>query len=82
MSGVYKIESGIPIPKQKRYREATSEYLKDGYPFTSMKVGDSFAGPAEEIEKQHARSAHWGKKLGMKFTRRKIGETIRIWRTQ
>lgn len=85
MSQIYKIESGIPLPPKKHKpglkrnsKGSYNETMKDGYPFSSMQVGDSFVFTEETIV---GRARHWGNKLGMRFVSRTgLDNVRRIWR--
>ncbi len=73
-----KIEKGIPIPEVK----PKTPY---GWPLFEMEIGDSFTAPnsAGKISNMNI----WGKKNGMKFTKRVLNpekdyadRTMRVWR--
>ena len=71
-----KIESGIPVPKNK-----TS---KSKYPFAEMRVGDSFfleGNPGAQQSVLGSASSFYTKRHpGMKFTVRREEMGARIWR--
>jgi len=74
---VFKVEKGVPMPKERTK-----------YPFASMGVGDSFfvkLGP--DMKRATVASAvkqYSNGNLGVKFTTRKITEDgkvgVRVWR--
>jgi len=69
-----KIEKGIPIPKDVRGR-------KSKYPIEKLEVGDSFH--VESITRQSLfSSCRKYVNMGWKFTTRKTGNGIRIWRVK
>ena len=65
------VEKGIALPSQKVVRK---------YPHEEMAVGDSFF--LVGIQMQVVLNANWRaqKRLGWRFTARKEGEGIRVWR--
>lgn len=69
-----KIDSDIPVPSEAANKGRTSVY-----PFGNMKVGDSFF---TETEKERLRPAatQYARRNGVKFTTRKEGAGIRVWR--
>jgi len=74
---MFKIEKNINIPTKRKCTK---------YPFPDMDVGDSFiAGEYSRIlmSKYSNAARNWAKSSdsNWKFTVRKIGDTIRIWRT-
>ena len=70
---VYKVESGHPIPENRRGRRAK-------YPFRDMEIGDSFICPHERVRLAAASHA---KRNGVRFTVRKIaGGKFQCWRTE
>lgn len=72
---MYKVTNTKPLPKARRR-----------YPFAKMKVGDSCYVPFGERTYEKARlntssaAYTWGFKHGRKFTVRREGEGIRVWR--
>lgn len=69
----FKIEKGIPVPS---HRGAPSKY-----PWEQMEVGDSFFVPAEDTTKNFGSLARTsGKRMGAKFTSRKLDGGWRVWR--
>lgn len=77
------VDVGIPIPTGKR------AYKKKGskYPFARLEPGDSFqiTTAAEDLQRiytavQQAAYAA-SKKLGHKYTTRKLETAVRVWRT-
>lgn len=74
----FKIEKGIPIPPSKGGAGRPTLY-----PFAKMEVGDSFT--IESARKQQGRmcaiASDYGKRHGMRFTVRTIGDgMLRVWR--
>lgn len=77
----YKIEKNIPVPKKR-----TGGVVK--YPFSEMKVGDSFLADKNYSRKLMARYSNAARNYArqskennhFKFTIRKTEEGIRIWR--
>lgn len=66
-----RVEKGVALPLEKVVRK---------YPHEDMEVGDSFF--LVGIQMQVVLNANWraGKRLGRRFTARKEGEGIRVWR--
>lgn len=66
-----RVESSIPLPSERANRK---------YPHEDMTVGDSFY--LEGVSMQVVLNANWraGKRLARRFTARKEGEGIRVWR--
>ena len=69
-----KIEKGITLPA-KNVSHSTR------YPFPDMKIGDSFAVPAEKMQAAASAASHYGKVHNQKFASRKNSSGLRIWRT-
>ena len=67
-----RVEKGVALPSEKLSRK---------YPHEDMEVGDSFY--LVGVSMQVVLNANWraGKRLGWRFTARKEGEGIRVWRT-
>lgn len=67
-----KIDKGMPMPKSKSEKK---------YPFREMEIGDSFF--EEEVNRRLLASyaSELGKKIGMKFSIRRVDGGIRVWRT-
>jgi hypothetical protein len=65
-----KVQKNIPLPRK--------------WPFADMKVGDSFAMPADVKRVAVSVAAmRYGRKHGMKFTIRQIADkTFRCWRIE
>jgi hypothetical protein len=66
-----RVEKGVALPMVKVDRK---------YPHEDMEVGDSFF--LVGISMQVVLNANWraGKRLGWRFTARKEGDGIRVWR--
>lgn len=84
-----KIDNKFPLPPAKR----RAKFIIDKYPFSDMKVGDSFYIPAADssddtvykIRKTLIASGAYFNKANntkWKFATRKIGSGIRIWGTK
>ena len=67
-----EIEKGIPLPPIRR--------RGPGYPFKSLSVGESFVVPDAPASRISANMSYWARKLGTKYTIRKIEEGYRVWR--
>lgn len=65
------IDTGIPIPADRRGARK--------YPFAEMAIGDSFWAP--DYTNARTSAGQYGRLHGMRFTGRKDGKGIRIWRT-
>lgn len=78
----FKIEKNVKIPASKTAKVTQ----RAGYPFCSMKVGESFvAGESYtdvETNRIVANSSYWGKKINGKFIARKTDAGVRIWRVK
>lgn len=67
------IEKGIPVPSIGSNRGDLSKTI------SSLEIGDSFVHPNRKIQTS---LSTYGKKLGVKLSSRKIGDSaLRIWRT-
>ena len=66
-----EIERGVPVPRVNVQRK---------YPHDDMAVGDSFY--LEGVGMKIVLNSNWRaqKRLGWRFTARKEGEGIRVWR--
>ena len=66
-----KIEKNVSLPQ-----------IKNKYPWDKMKVGDSFAVDKAAINNLHSNANYYLKKtkLKWKFTMRKNGDGVRVWR--
>jgi hypothetical protein len=68
-----KIDESVPIPKSR-----------NSYRWGDMNVGDSVFydnEPAGSVSNQAMASKTWGQKYNAKFSARKEGNGVRIWRT-
>ncbi len=73
----HEIEKGVEMPDRKGN---TSHY-----PFEAMKIEDSFiAGKYtdELVNKVNGAMYYYAKKLNCKFSMRKVGEYLRVWRVE
>lgn len=71
-----QIERGIPVPADTRGPVPI-------YPFREMEVGDSFFVATTRIQHSVRRGASaTGKRLGKRFTCRKVEGGLRIWRVE
>ena len=73
-----KVETGIAMPEEKRVTKLV-------YPYEGMNVGDSFFVEGEGknlLAMVCNRNGSAGKKLGKKFTARKVEGGVRVWRTE
>ncbi len=76
MKAEFKIEKGIPLAPH-----GNSVRRQSKYPFSDMKVGDSFAVPAEVLSAVRTASIGYSRANGgSKFTIRKSGKAFRCWR--
>ena len=66
-----RVERGVALPSEKVSRK---------YPHEDMEVGDSFF--LVGVSMQVVLNANWraGKRLARRFTARKEGDGIRVWR--
>jgi hypothetical protein len=71
----YAIEKSIPIPDRTAQEPGR-------YPFAQMEVGDSFVVPRSERHRVDNAAAWYRKRRGHRYTRRTLGDTVRIWRVQ
>lgn len=72
------IDKGVPIPDRKRGHGRLCKY-RCKYPWRDMEVGDSFVYEGTH-KSASAISSYPTKVFGMKFSTRKEGDKIRIWR--
>ena len=86
---ITKIKADVPIPKKQLF-ERKSTFGKSRYPFTELKVGESFS---IIIENSKRVSNYMGsyvtalkrKKIlpeSRKFVIRKLEKEVRVWRTK
>ena len=76
METKYKIENGVPMPKSGQ-----GQICK--YPFAEMKVGDSFAVAAGDLEKIRTAASYFGRRIERKYAVRRIDPIkgdYRCWR--
>ncbi|MDP9196114.1 MAG: Arm DNA-binding domain-containing protein [Pseudomonadota bacterium] len=78
----YKIDDGIPLRSIRRKRLSGSGDSKwNSYPWSEMKIGQSFLIPGEKKTGNVCwMAATAGKKYQMKFTARKVRGGCRLWR--
>ena len=69
---MFKVEKGVQMPPAK---------TRNVYPFSRMAVGDSFVVPPEIRYKVDAAARSFGIKHGCRFSTRKDGDQVRIWRS-
>ena len=67
------IEKSIPLPEQRKRRS---------YPYQEMDVGDSFFVDQIKPQIMFNRNLEVSKKTGMKFTARREGNGVRVWRIE
>lgn len=68
-----KIAHSVPIPQIRGSSFA--------YPFADMKIGDSFELPQEKRGSIATAASYFSlKHYGYKFTVRKVGDKVRVWR--
>lgn len=72
----FVIESGVPVPPR------ASGAGESKYPFNDMKVGDSFFAPAcsSQALSNATRAYKMTHAPGSKWTTRKEGDGVRVWR--
>lgn len=73
MSHKYQIEAGVPTPPKRC--QSTK------YPFSEMSAGDSFF-VADGDNKVVSASCAAGRRLGRKFSTRKVEGGVRVWRVK
>lgn len=66
-----KIEKDIPVPEER---------VKHSYPFDGMQVGDSFLVTDSNLAQVCNAHGRAGRRLGRKFTARRVEDGIRVWR--
>lgn len=67
------IEKGIPLPEERK---------RNVYPYQAMEVGESFLVPEAKMQIVCNSNYRVSKATGMKFTARKEGNGVRVWRIQ
>ena len=70
MTGIM-IEKNVPIPEPRRRK----------YPFSKMKIGDSFF-IEDTSAKVRASASSYGKRLNREFITRREGNGVRCWRVK
>jgi hypothetical protein len=79
ITGVYlyggnmKVEKGIPAPLMREVID---------YPYENMEVGDSFFVEGGTLNRMCYQNRRWGKKLGGRFTVKKVEGGVRVWRVE
>lgn len=77
---MFKIESGIPVPKPVNTGGSSK------YPFSEMEVGDSFFAPWKGYHIIWALARRAPQKYGIKLTTRAVTENgvqgVRVWRIE
>lgn len=75
------IDKDIPLPGKRHNNPNASIYA-----YRDMEIGDSFLYSSNCDKAASCRAAAssgaWGRRLGRKFTQRKMHEGIRVWRTE
>lgn len=74
-----KVESGVAMPVTVNHTRGVK------YPYETMKVGDSFFIPGEGKNMQITvcgRNRRVGKRLGARYTAKKVEGGIRVWRVE
>ena len=66
-----EVVSDVPVPVRVRV----------GWPHRDMQVGQSFFVNSKTMVAVCNANQRYGKKLGMKFTAKKVDGGIRVWRT-
>ena len=69
----------LEIQKNVQLTNKTRAYI---YPYRDMEVGDSFFVPNGKMGTVNAANYRAYKRLGWKFSARKVEGGIRVWRTQ
>ena len=75
-----KIEKGIPIPPP--YKPKNLNNTRPKYPFRHMEVGDSFFVPRLEAQRARSAASQQSSRSRRKFTTRKEGDGLRVWRIE
>jgi len=65
------VEKNKPLPKER---------LRNSYPYKQMEVGDSFFVDDTPMQVVLNSNYRMGSKLKMKFTARREGAGVRVWR--
>ena len=74
MSDQFDIESDIPIPEGS---------ARQKYPFSRMKVGDSFAFDKKFLNSVRNNSQSWAKRHSGRYACRQVGTDVwRCWRIE
>lgn len=68
---MFKVEKAVQMPPAK---------TRGVYPFSRMAVGDSFVVPPEIRYKVYAAARSFGARHGCRFSVRKDGDQVRVWR--
>lgn len=68
-----EIDSGVPMPSHRPSK-------LPNLPLADLGVGESFIVPPELAGSISARLTVAGRSLGMRFTRRRTGRVLRVWR--
>ena len=75
-----KVESGVAMPEERGFKRVKVEY-----PYGEMNVGDSFMvdGDGKNLLATVCnRNGAAGKKMGKRFTARKVDGGVRVWRVE
>ena len=68
-----KIESNVVMPVVKK---------RNNYPYSDMRVGDSFKVTGKKMNLMCTLNYRWSKRLSRKFICRNEGDGIRVWRIE
>ena len=77
---MFAIQDNVPLPKLRAYRSR--------YPFSEMRVGQSFFIPGVRVQRVSHAAVYWAKRLGdgYRFVSRTVTEDgqegVRCWRVE
>lgn len=76
MADDFKIDTHIPIPT----RDGRTLGRLARYPWCRMEVGHSILFTGDEEECGPSSAYAYGKRHGWKFTQKRMGDGVRVWR--
>ena len=83
---MYEIDKNVKMPEERSIRRDRGNRKK--YPWSEMRVGDSFLVPYTDISRDIRQLTHggiqWAQRRGLdwQFAQRRLENGIRVWRTK
>lgn len=71
MTTAIVVQKGYGLPEKR---------MMYAYPYEEMEIGDSFVVPLEARQRVMNANSRAFKRLGMRFSARREGDQVRVWR--